>query len=1114
MNKVNMAHYPRQTRIIAIILAVVFWVALVSVGIHAFATDGTDYNNAPIIPFSGNSYTLTQSKIDEGVNAGALCKYQYNGKYYYFSIPADFNMTIGDTFTLDPTQNPYQITITHDPRIAVEGETLEKLADYAQDNNDGTFTIDSTNQNHHLEEGKTYWYQDGDTVYKLTPHADYGYKKIEIREEEEYLENALLGSLELALDKDTNSMRINGIQWKRHVIYTQASSLAANNVYLIVGVENNKRYMLTYGDEEAKSYETDNYDTDLIAGTVDCSASNNPKGDYVYAINYPERTNERIDSSASSENDTLKQVLYSEPNATSPTVYTNYFDGKDGTVYQGSGDVVYDPYVYSEFSSYTKKLSGTLISSIFSNGDGFPLRGYDGDGAAGSKGYYTNYKSFGSFANTQQEWQSLLYVKYLCPGGTGTIKHYNGHLWTYKDGKLYNNNAVSIGGSGFRYVNFSTSSVRIIDHWIGADVYRSGFFGYSNANTWGNIEIYQMRNVYDKLTVDDNYSISASDIRSESVASTALENATVVLNYDGGNNSQKGFDVSIKLNDENGYPVSGTYPGTLNGSNHYFVFEDGVCNEAISLKNSQAIIITNIPYNYSFAVEIDEDQMQDMETIITAKETGSTSSGTEIQSGQFVALTTDKEIDIGIHQESWNAKVVLNYPDDISNRSFKTVFKIKDEAGNTLSDYTNMVYAYSTSSTGYSSDIPLENGTFTRYMTNATYQNSDTNEYISKYIWIDNVPNGALIEITIEATQAENDSPYFYSYVVNDGDNNVEVEQGAHGSATGSVEMDKNRDGNTTPITINVSYDRSSVAIWDYTQDTRGNTIEPDTIFAMKLALSKDGSSFASETVKLPGRGIDDTVTTFSFVNGECNISLKDSEGVLITMPVGYTLTVSDATDPSPFTTEYRYKNNETNQWLDISGTVTTRSMQNNPDDTSDILNIYHIKDIRHDVTISEQTTGVYANTQMAFPIDLALIDPANGDITADIEITGDITGTLHFVNGSLDDASKELLKLAHEQSVTLKDIPDGALLTVTPSSNDYYTSTVSNTSDTSSDGGRTGVINDDGITFSVIYNRNEITDSGIIDSPSNTISLLIPILAALLAALVGYGGKRKGRKE
>ena len=102
---------------------------------------------------------------------------------------------------------------------------------------------------------------------------------------------------------------------------------------------------------------------------------------------------------------------------------------------------------------------------------------------------------------------------------------------------------------------------------------------------------------------------------------------------------------------------------------------------------------------------------------------------------------------------------------------------------------------------------------------------------------------------------------------------------------------------------------------------------------------------------------------------------------------------------------------------------------------------------------------------------------------------------------------------MAHGNVVTLKDIPDNASLTVQPSSNDYYTSTVSNTSQASSNNGKTGVINDDGISFNVTYNRNEITDSGFLDSPSNKLSLLIPIIAALLAALVGYVKKRKRQK-
>lgn len=149
---------------------------------------------------------------------------------------------------------------------------------------------------------------------------------------------------------------------------------------------------------------------------------------------------------------------------------------------------------------------------------------------------------------------------------------------------------------------------------------------------------------------------------------------------------------------------------------------------------------------------------------------------------------------------------------------------------------------------------------------------------------------------------------------------------------------------------------------------------------------------------------------------------------------------------------------------------------------------------------------GTYADTSRAFPINLSLKD-ANGNPvsgTYSYSIADGESGTVIFENGN------GTISLSNGQSATIQALPYGAELTVTPSTATYYTQTVKIGEGKEQASVQRSIDSDD-IVFHVKYTREEVTDSGLSDSPEKTIAWLLAAAGAIAIAGAGaYSFKKK----
>lgn len=1078
-------------RFVAAFLALTFAISCLVVGFNFAikAEDGKDYERAVEITLTSGKYVVDQAGIDAGLSAGTLCKYKdANGKYYAFSVPTDHDIRIGDQFILDTSVTPSKMNIVHDPRIAVGDESLEKLTNHLQDNNNGTFTINSTNENHSLNADTTYWYldpNDNKTVYKFTPSKDYGYKEIELREESEVI-SGNSGTLTLTLDTDNEAMVLDGVQWYRHAIYEKTNTLTGNNVYLLVGVENGRRYMLFYDD--STYWQSQFKDQDVIAGDSHCSAAQG--GENVYNLYYSDETNYLIASSASTESDTSKQVLYDGIGDSTPTVHRNYFDGFDGTVYKGDNDEIYDPYVYAELSSYYKK-----IGHWYTLGSGFPLMAYDGN-----TGYYTSSKAFGSYASMSREPQSRMFIKYLCNGRTTIIDHFQGHIWTYSNGKLYNNNLLAGAYAGFRYLNFSTTQTKIVDNWIGDDVYApAGFFGYNESSS-NEIELYQMKNVYDKEIIDDTYNLTVDTIKTSSVDVIPLENATVILNYDGADNASREFRVNVSLKDESGYSVTGTYPGTLYGSSHDFIFSEGTCTETLSLKDAQSAVITNIPYDYKIAVSTVEEDLDNTNTTIKEKDVESTAAGTTISSGEFITLSTDKQIDIDVVRDT-TFKLQIIAPDNVADAyaEFCGYYNVLYDSGRTeTSAYFKGNYGGDITFVGDNQTFPQISDEQQYVFGIPTVSNIEPYSGYGTPITVDNIR--IFTRVVAAFQQGVDPSKYTVSSTLNDTlplytpkEAYSSTNQGWRTNDTSGTDQLLNlKDDNVIKI-IYKGIDQNVTITHKVDGSSADKAEAVDMPLKLTLLSSENG-------VGIPLTITDTSGNTYIFGDdGVCteSIALSDNESKTFVIPYGYYLKVEDAEDYSEkYSTAFQDNTSAAKNIIKV--------------DEGNSVTVTHKRNA-HDVTITEKTSGTLANLSREFPFDLTLQKDGEG-ITIDISLTGNVTGTLSFTDGVLDDASKQLLKLAHDQSITLVGVPSGSTLTVSPVPAEYYTDTVTNTT---SSAGSSAIIDDDNIGFTITRQREDAVDTGMSDNGKSSTLLLGILLSVTIASIVifvvyDYGRRKK----
>ena len=1058
-------------RFVAAFMALVFALSVLVVGVN-FATradDGKDYESAKEITFTNNSYTCT-----EAIDSGTLCKYVVSGKTYAFTTNMD--LEAGDTLTLGSDN---QITQTYLP-----GKNRENIEDYttATKNADGTITFTySTSSTEELKKDQEYYYKDGSTYYVITPSEDIGFEQQESREEGEY-ETLATASITITLNPSTETVSYSGTKYTRRMIYVEDTGLSENQIYLVGAYKKGKDYLLQARNTPFWSLD---YCTDGAIQKCDNYVNG---GETAYGFDYKEDS--ALTVAANTFYDQNGSVLKMDG---SSITGRRYFDGKNGQIdpndiYNASGN--YDPYVMCELSSKNRSASFGFT--------GTTLRAFDG------VKYYTDARCLGTVGTTSLYAQER--IIFHTPCYKGLISHNNGNIWTYDySEKVLKNNNVTYadmdsgvwGVGGACIMNFETELEKrssaadgLFHPW---KYYREkhyyertsgtagtnweanvglGFYTLHNATSslFGNpyqyhavIYLYRMMNAYTSSSISGTMNYDEDEGSTSTVTAIPLENATVTLTYDGADNSTKGFSVTLNLKDDSGNLASGTYPGTLAGTSHDFEFVGGVSNETLSLKDGDSVIITNIPYNYSIAVI--KDETDSTQTTITQKDTSSSGSGTEISSGTYVQLTTDKEIDISVVRDTSIALEVVA-PDGVANASAQFCgyynYDNSGKAGHSLdvNDDTGEVTFYAVFSDSDPTDLAtITSGSYSLGYTMPTYGSySDTKVYTRV--------NAAFVDTT-EA------SKYNVSVYING------TQISAYSSPSAYTDVSSGwRETNGSEHTLLFKYDNVIRVVYTginqtvtITHNVDGSPTDKANATNLKLKLSLWTSDACTTGVPLTITDTDGTSYTFGN-DGVCTteLSLVDAASKTFNIPYGYYLKVEDADDYSDnYSTTY------------ASSNVVKA-------ETGNAITVTHKRNA-HSVIITEETTGTFADTTREFPIELALTYNGSG-YTGNVPMTGSKSGTLRFENGELDATSNSLLKLKDGESVTLAEIPSGAYLTVNPTDANYYNHSVDKTGAT--------VIDDD-TSFTVTYARENITDTGVLNNTNG--------LSAMMYVLVGVCG-------
>lgn len=178
-----------------------------------------------------------------------------------------------------------------------------------------------------------------------------------------------------------------------------------------------------------------------------------------------------------------------------------------------------------------------------------------------------------------------------------------------------------------------------------------------------------------------------------------------------------------------------------------------------------------------------------------------------------------------------------------------------------------------------------------------------------------------------------------------------------------------------------------------------------------------------------------------------------------------------------------------------------------NLEEKNNVINITSVPNSK-DVVITEETTGTYADTTRAFPINLTLNDSSGDPVsgTYSYMLSDGGTGTVTFTEGSGS------IDLSNGQRVTIQALPYNSTLVVTPSDATYYTESVK-LGDGEEASSATSTITTDGLTFHVKYVCDELVNTGFSDG-TNASKPIIYIFVGMAVISGGAGAAYVYRKK
>lgn len=188
-------------------------------------------------------------------------------------------------------------------------------------------------------------------------------------------------------------------------------------------------------------------------------------------------------------------------------------------------------------------------------------------------------------------------------------------------------------------------------------------------------------------------------------------------------------------------------------------------------------------------------------------------------------------------------------------------------------------------------DTGVERVKYSKYVADGSPTFTMSNE---TSFYFENVPSDYQVQASIQATDP--DCTYTWTDATNTPTLSMEAAT-LNGYEYADKEMTINSVANNRNVTIINQTKKNDEQEEDYSDSTKK--------FPIQLTLTKDGSSeFANKT--LTGTDQNSDPVSVTFTDGVATINLADDESVTLSLPVGYSVKVEDATEPTAYSTTYK----------------------------------------------------------------------------------------------------------------------------------------------------------------------------------------------------------------
>ena len=351
-------------RVLAVVLALVFVLTVVPTTIWIIVKGAS----APTYPDlglnAGNNYEI--AALNSEVNSGTY-SLKYNSRTYVFDLdfsPLD-KLEKGDTIKFNTVSKEVEWTHNIETADRIDIKTVATLNESKSNDSHQTYQLKENNK---IEAGKEYYLEtgtdsDGQKTYivftpseTVTERTNGTYRGATQVTQKRDLD--VVFYLEEEGTHSANSVAINGDEYNIKTIYTEATNLTANGIYLIVINSNDENYLVSYGmtfDGKVNQAYTDSTTVVILTTYTDNVASldvYNPalkkvvaevfsKNSNIYDLEKPldvgqiyfDSTEESLSRLKFQGSDYFPEFQASPSNRPSPTIGYFFLRGYDGSTF-------------------------------------------------------------------------------------------------------------------------------------------------------------------------------------------------------------------------------------------------------------------------------------------------------------------------------------------------------------------------------------------------------------------------------------------------------------------------------------------------------------------------------------------------------------------------------------------------------------------------------------------------------------------------------------------------------------------------------------------------------------------------------------------------------------